>query len=80
MTYNVAPQAVQPLFFERNAWPNMSDQVYTNRIQQVFPNAGVIHREVLRPATGALPTPAGTVQERIKEKPNGDVKIKEKVR
>jgi hypothetical protein len=56
--FNVAPQAVQPLFFERNAWPSLSDQVYTGRIRRVFPNAGVIHREVLRPAAGTLPPPA----------------------
>lgn len=81
VNYDVAPDAIQPLFFERNAWPNLSDPVYTTRIRQVFPNAGVIHREVLRPAAGTLPAPAGgVVEEKVKERPDGRVKVKEKIR
>lgn len=86
VTYNVTPQAVQPLFFAPNAWPNMSDQVFTNRMQQVFPGTGVVRRESLRPVEGAVPgvvpAPApgpGVVKEKIKERPNGTVKVKEKV-
>jgi len=81
VTYNVAPQAVQPLFFERNAWPNVTDQQFTTRMQQVFPAAGVVRRDALRPVQGTIPPPAGTVvKEKVKVKPNGDVKVKEKVR
>lgn len=42
VTYDVTPQAVQPFYFERNAYPNFSDQQYTTRMQQVFPNAGSV--------------------------------------
>lgn len=86
VTYNVAPQAIQPLYFERGAWPNIYESGFTNRMRQVFPNAAV-HREVLRPVPGAAPAPAGTavpapapgvVKERIT--PRGDVKIKERIK
>ena len=40
VSYNVTPQAVQPLFFAQNAWPNMSDQMYTTRMHRVFPAPG----------------------------------------
>lgn len=60
VTYNVAPTAVQPFFFEENAWPNVWEPQYTTRMNQVFP------------------TPAGPVEERVKIKPNGRVKIKER--
>lgn len=105
VTYNVTPQAVQPLFFAQNAWPNITDQQFTNRIQQVFPGSGPVRREVLRPVEGTLPAPGavgpapaavvpapgtvapapvppgpgGVIQQKIKEKPNGTVKVKEKV-
>ena len=37
VAYNVAPQAVQPLFFESGAWPNVWGPQYMTRIRQVFP-------------------------------------------
>jgi hypothetical protein len=86
VTYNVAPQAVQPLFFDRNAWPNITDQQFTTRINQVFPNAGVVRRESLRPVEGTLPgAPAAPIvedkeKEKVKVKPNGTVKVKEKIK
>jgi hypothetical protein len=97
VTYNVTPQAVQPLFFAQNAWPNITDQQFTTRMRQVFPNAAPVRREVLRPVEGTLPAPApapgavapapGTapapgavIDQKIKEKPNGTVKVKERVR
>src|SRR5262249_10658562 len=58
VSYNVTPQAVQPLFFNQNAWPTITDQQFTNRIQQVFPAAAPVRREVLRPVEGTLPAPA----------------------
>jgi len=84
VTYNITPQAVQPLFFERNAWPNITDQQFTTRMRRVFPGTGVVRREVLRPVEGTLPGPAAVpagpvVKEKIKVKPNGNVKIKERV-
>jgi hypothetical protein len=65
VTYSVAPQAVQPLFFEQNAWPNSADTQYHTRVMQVFPN-------------GAVAPPVGAENVRIKEKPNGT--IKERIR
>ena len=75
VTYNVTPQAVQPLFFAPGAWPNMSDQQFTTRMTGVFPNAGVVNRGALRPVTGAVP--GGPVIEE-KVKPNGTVKVRER--
>jgi len=82
VNYNVTPQAVQPLFFAPNAWPNISDQQFTNRMTQVFPGTGVVRREVLRPVEGTVPIGPGpaVVKEKEKVKPNGTVKIKEKVK
>ncbi len=79
--YNVTPQAIQPLFFGANAWPTVTDQQFTNRINQVFPNTGVVRREVLRPVEGTAPgfapapTPGTVTTEKIK--PNGTVKIQQ---
>jgi hypothetical protein len=78
VTYDVTPQAVQPLYFERNSYPNMSAPQYTTRMQQVFPNA----------RAGAVPSsaqPGGPIveeKEKVKLRPNGKVIIKdqEKVR
>jgi len=81
VSYDVTPQAVQPLFFEQNAWPTISDQQFTTRMQQVFPGAGAVRRETLRPVEGTLPAPGGTVvKEKVKVKRNGDVRVKEKVK
>jgi sporulation protein YlmC with PRC-barrel domain len=81
VSYDVAPQAVQPLFFEQNAWPTISDQQFTNRMQQVFPSARAVRRDALRPVQGTLPAPGGTVvKDKVKVKPNGDVRVKEKVK
>ena len=55
INYNVTPQAIQPLFFGANAWPNMSDQVYNNRISRIFPNASPINRGAMRPSRGRGP-------------------------
>jgi hypothetical protein len=60
--YSIAPQAVQPLFFNAGAWPNVWAPAYVTRVRQVFPRANIIRREVLRPAApGIVPPPAGTV-------------------
>ncbi len=82
INYNVTPQAIQPLFFGANAWPNMNDQVYANRMNQVFPNAGVVNRAALRPVEGAVPGVVGgpVIQEKEKVKPNGTVKVKDRIR
>lgn len=82
VTYNVAPQAVQPFFFEKGVYPNVYDPAYTTRVKRVFPNAAV-QREVLRPVPGgapaAVPAPrTGVVKERVT--PRGDVKIKEQIK
>ena len=82
VSYNVTPQAVQPLFFAPGAWPNMNDQVYTGRMNGVFPNAGVVNRAAMRPVEGAVPGVVGgpVVDEKVKVKPNGTVKVKERDR
>lgn len=73
VTYEVAPQAVQPLFFETGAWPNVWEPQYMTRVRGVFPRAGVYRREVLQPGA-----PGGVTEEKIKVKRNGKVKIKER--
>lgn len=81
VTYNVAPQAIQPLFFERNAWPNITDQQFTTRMRQAFPGTPAIRRDALRPVEGTLPPPAPGPNEKVKVKVknNGQVKVKERV-
>ena len=37
VSYDVAPQAIQPLGFAPNAWPNFGDPVYVKRVRTVFP-------------------------------------------
>jgi len=56
VTYDVTPQAVQPLFFEQRAFPNVADPQFTSRTTQVFPAGRV--RVKLRPN--------GTVKETIR--------------
>jgi len=36
-TFEVTPQAIQPLIFAPNAWPTFYDPTYTRRVQGVFP-------------------------------------------
>jgi hypothetical protein len=55
---DVAPLAIQPLLFPRNAWPNFADPVFTRRIQTIFP--GMTRREIRQIERGSLrpvPTP-----------------------
>jgi len=81
VTYDVTPQAVQPLFFAQNAWPTISDQQFTTRMQRVFPNSRAVRRDALRPVQGTLPAPGGAVvKEKVKVKRNGDVRVKETVK
>lgn len=83
VVYDVAPQAVQPLFFERNAWPTIADQQYTNRIRQAFPRSNTVRREVLRPVPGQVaPIAPGApaVEQKVKVKRDGEVKVKEKLK
>ena len=81
VTYNVAPQAIQPLYFQRNAWPNVYEQQYTTRMRQIFPGLGA-RREVPRPVPGTAPltTQPGVVEEKVRVKPNGKVKVKETIK
>lgn len=71
VTYDVTPQAVQPLFFAPNAWPNVSDSQYVTRVRTVFPRAAVrreirrIEREggtVVVPPSGAVVVPPPVVE------------------
>lgn len=81
--YDVAPQAVEPLFFERSAWPRLADPQYTTRIRKIFPRAagGTVRGRFAPPVGRTPPTPGGTViQEKIKVRPNGDIKVKETVK
>jgi hypothetical protein len=56
VVYNIAPQAVQPLYFQSRAWPKVWGHQYMRRVRQAFSNAGVLRRQVLRPAaTGGVP-------------------------
>ncbi len=69
VTYDVAPQAVQPFYIERNAYPNISAPDYTTRVRQVFPNA----RRVRSVQPGG---PAVESAEKVRVRPNGKVIIK----
>jgi len=82
VSYNVAPQALQPLYFEKNAWPNVYAEQYTTRMRRIFPGLGATRREVLRPVpAGTVPPPEpGIVKEKVRVAPNGDVKVKERIR
>jgi len=73
VTYEVAPQAVQPFYFERNAYPNVSAPDYTTRVRQVFPN--VRRAQTVRPDGRTIES-----TEKVRVRPNGKVIIKEKVR
>ena len=85
VTYDVAPQAVQPLYIERDAYPNLSAPDYTTRVRQVFPNAGRV-RSVqpvapVDPNAGQLRQvqpggPAVESTEKVRVRPNGKVIIK----
>lgn len=76
VAYTVAPAAVEPLYFGAGAWPNVWEPQYMTRVRSVFPRAGVYRHEVLRPAgPGVAP---GVTEEKVKVKPNGKVKIKER--
>jgi len=79
VSYDIAPQAVQPLYFEQNAWPNVWAPQYTTRVQRIFPNAGVTRREVLRPVPAGAPA-GGVIDEKVKVRPNGTVKVRERIR
>jgi hypothetical protein len=84
VTYTVTPQAIQPLFFNRGAWPNVYGDPYMAKVRRVFPGRAV-RRQVLRPVPGAapaaVPAPApGAVKERVKVKPNGDIQVKERIK
>jgi len=88
VTYDVAPAAVQPLFFARDAWPKVTDPAFGQRMTKAF-GSRAVRRQVLRPAPDAPPGagvppvvpppgPDGPDKVKIKEKRNGDVKVKVK--
>ena len=56
VVYDVTPQAVQPLFFEPNAYPSVTDPQFTTRTTEVFPTERV--RVKVRPN--------GTIKETIR--------------
>jgi len=50
--FDVTPQVVQPLFFARDAWPNVADPQFGRRVQDAFgPRA--VRRESARPGPDA---------------------------
>lgn len=73
VTYDVTPQAVQPLYFERNVYPNLSAPQYTTRMQQIFPNRGRVR--TIRPGA-----PVVEENDKVKVRRDGSVIIKEKDR
>jgi sporulation protein YlmC with PRC-barrel domain len=76
VTYDVTPQAVQPLSFAPDAFPAVADEQYSTRVRQVFPRA--VRTQVV-PGTVAPALPADAEKVKIKER-NGNVKIKVKDR
>lgn len=79
IVYDVAPTAVGPLFFEAGAWPNVWAPAYMTRVRRVFPRAGIVRERVL-PAAPVVVPPGGVIEEKVKVRPNGDVKVKDRVR
>ncbi|MFO0952698.1 MAG: PRC-barrel domain-containing protein [Isosphaeraceae bacterium] len=62
VVYNVPPQAVQTLYFEGNAWPNVWAPQYVTRVRRIFPGINIIRRELVRPVVPAVvPAPATVV-------------------
>jgi sporulation protein YlmC with PRC-barrel domain len=60
VVYDVAPVAIQPLLFARNAWPNFANPVFARRMQMIFPGMTPrepreIERRSLRPVPTRLP-------------------------
>jgi sporulation protein YlmC with PRC-barrel domain len=58
--YDVTPQAIRPLFFAPNAWPNFADPGFTRRVQTIFPGISQgefrqLRRESLRPVQTRRP-------------------------
>ena len=78
VTYDVTPQAVQPFYFERNAYPNMAAPLFISRMRNVFPNAGGLRAT----STGVGPIPAGGAvveeRQRVNARPNGTVISKDR--
>jgi hypothetical protein len=48
----VAPPAIQPPLFPRNAWPNFADSVINFRIHAIFP--GITRPEIRQIERGSL--------------------------
>jgi len=78
VTYDVAPQAIQPFYFERNAYPNISAPQYMTRVRQVFPNAVGVRPAPVRPAQVQPGGPVIEEREKVRVRPNGTVIIKDK--
>lgn len=73
VTYDVTPQAVQPLSFAPDAFPAAADEQYTTRVRKVFPG-----RVRAQGAPGVV-VPGDAEKVKIKER-DGKVKIKVKDR
>jgi len=71
VTYDVTPQAVQPLYFERDVYPNVSAPQYTTRMRQIFPRAGGVRS--IRPGDPVIED-----TEKVKVRRDGSVIIKNK--
>jgi len=74
VTYEVTPQAVQPLTFTSEEYPRVVNSQYTTRVRQVFPRAV---RTQVAPPPGA---PLDADKVKIKERRDGSVKVKVKDR
>jgi len=74
LAYDVDPQAVQPLYFADDAWPDIWNQQYTTRLRTIFPN-------VTRPVPAVPPPGAPVIDQKVKvNERTGKVKVKEKIR
>ncbi len=61
VSYDVTPQAVQPLFFSPNAYPNVTDPQFTTRTSQAFPATGSEKVKI-------KVRPNGTIKEKIRDR------------
>jgi sporulation protein YlmC with PRC-barrel domain len=68
LIFNVTPQVVQPLFFARDAWPNVADPVFGRRVRDAF-GPSAVRREVRRESVRPEPdTPQPSEQPKAKAK------------
>ena len=70
VVFDVTPQVVQPLFFARDAWPDVADPQFSRRVQDAFGPRAVceVRRESVRPGPDA-PRPTEPPKAKVQSRP-----------